>query len=413
MWRKIACGFIAGVALATPLFPSLAQNKPISSVSGPAPAMADPQQQAAWVETETCKVWTPSWMRADDFTADYAGECKDELAEGRGRLRILGKNAIVITEWAGVFHKGAFMGGNPAMDHIALPRDDLLLLLGNSQTDPDAKHWMRITYEQDGTLDICSPYGIDVVTVAPESLSPLEEERIQALMLEAAEMHRAYCKGRATVYVELLARDYQPVAYRDGHTRFVPVIASAQFQLSYNKNEFSMLSYVNEEARQAASQKRQQERQAKQEELTAAAKARFATFSQQHGVRAWLKLDQLEANPFRWQDKVIAFPGHFERMVSVSTALISSPRGFDTRSHGLILLTNVSPDLFSEPGPIVVAGKAAGRQAIQHQGASVEFTTVELLAAEKCENKYCSEFFYFMGLDADKYEWGMEKEQFP
>lgn len=134
-----------------------------------------------------------------------------------------------------------------------------------------------------------------------------------------------------------------------------------------NRDEQRRLDLANTAANEAI-RAREVERQ-RQAEMAAAAAAkakqeetssRSASFVRTHGVRHYVTLDRLAANPFVYQGQVIAVSSVFEQMVSATEAIFSGASGTP------LFVSSIPSGKFTQARSMVMlAGKVLGNKEVR------------------------------------------------
>ena len=384
----------------------------------PGPTAAEPQpppDQAGWLRDARngCRVWVPAWLRGGRFELHWSGPCQAGRAEGQGvaTIKVMPQDHSP-RQLRGHFRDGVFLGDAPfANEIVKLPMSDVLIALPTGGLI-GAEFWLHQIFASDASIALCDRHDPSVIAVAPAHLSALDEDGVKRFMRRAAEAARAACATAGRARVRVVPFNYSR-AIDGNRTAFRPEIASAEVY-GLNEGKAELTSYRNDAAA-AEERRRRAERsqQRRQDYAEHAAKTReaFRAFTAQAGVVNWVKAEQVEANPFRWQNKVVGMRVDFLRMISPSMALVAGQKG------DRLLLTGVPTDLFTGPAMVVVAGRVGPRLATQvpeRDGSNRTMSLVQLalVKAHPCTLRGCMDLFEWLGHDFEKFPWGGDQSQF-
>lgn len=389
----------------------IAQAQPNPDASEPEP----PLTQAGFLRDARngCRVWVPAWLRGGRFELDWSGPCEAGRANGEGvaTIKVMPQDHTPRV-LRGHFRDGVFLGDKPfANEMVKLPMGDFLIAIPNGGLI-GAEFWIHQIFGSDAAVELCDRNTQTVIAVAPAHLSATDEAAVKRFLGQAALAFRGVCATASRVRVQVVPFNYNR-AIDVNRTVFRPEIASAEvYGLAEGKTELT--SYRNDAAAAEERKHRAERSQQRREEYSAhAARTRdaFKAFTAQAGIASWVKAEQVEANPFRWQNKVVGLRVDFLRMVSASMALVAGEKG------DRLLLTGVPIDLFSGPAMVVIAGRVGARLATQvpeRDGSTRTMSLVQLalVKAHPCAAKGCMDLFEWLGHDYEKFPWGGDQAQY-
>lgn len=138
--------------------------------------------------------------------------------------------------------------------------------------------------------------------------------------------------------------------------------------------------------RMAAEEKWRQERIAAENaenEKKRLSKQLYVKFTEDSKIEAWPDIKEFAVNPFIYEDKIIGITGTFHSMLSRDEAIVEL-----YNISAAIIVTDVPPGMFTQKGPVIIAGTAKGKH---EKGAPV----LVYKNVHKCENYSCSEMLYW------------------
>lgn len=380
-----------------------------------APLPEPPRDQADWLKDAKagCAIWVPAWMRYPPYLLKWSGPCQNGRAEGEGEATLLVHPQDHSPKTLkGRFQDGVFVGARPIpFPFSRLPGNDFLVALGDGGVT-GAELWLQQRFGSDGGLELCDDYAPQVVAVAPPSLSAIDEPAMKGFLAAAARAGLAACPKSRRAQVTVVSWDYRR-RVDTNRSVFEPVLASAEVEPSEREPRLS--GYRNDQAeaetkRQRAEQQRQRQRE--REARTAETRVAFDRFAAENGVTRWVKPEQIDFNPFRWQQTVVAFRAQLVRMLSATTALATGEGG------AMLVVAGVPPDLLDGSKAMIVAARVSGRRpATLTDSAGVarvaELLHVDLVRAYRCAAPGCAELLGWIGPDPNRFPWGGDPASFP
>ena len=325
--------------------------------------------------SQGCKVWAPLQRPSPNYKPQYTGSCKDGFASGKGHLDWLNTYASnrVTDSWDGYFLNGVFLGPAPLAAtiepqpnsndywlHLApLPSGDLVLIV---RTDDK------------GILDLCS--GPTLALTASPRLSLTDDTAVQHAMADAAARLLPLCKTgfTSTSQVNVYNVPYQ----LDAGRHYPQSIAAARIDWP----NLQPTSYNNS----ASATLHQQQRFAAADAQFAAAHKRFDDFTQRNHITAWVTAGQLDANPFKYQGKLVGVIVQLSRMLSPNVALVSGALDDDS---GNLQLHGITPDFPDTSHSVLLAVRVGGREAPVDQPGPPQFTGITRVDSVTCIQQSC------------------------
>lgn len=334
-----------------------------------------------------CEVWGPSMLNQRDYALRYTGACKNGRADGKGKVEWLYRYAAdmkVKAVWEGEFRNGVFLDGQKIKGNIEPQPGDRYVVGMGSIAGAEVRFISRSP--QDGPMELCK---VDqVALVLSPKIDPSHDEQVQRAMEDGAKAYFGACPDshrRVNVGIFTEALKLQP------NGRLPNPLASARYDADSGK----LSNYTNEAAKKARQARHQAEYSQKQE----TAHKQFNDFSRKHGIVAWVTVQQLEENPFRWEDKTVGLVVRLDQMVSRDSALVRS--GF--RDWGpSIQLTGISPDFPDSRRSVLLAAKVAKRERLADgNDKSPLFTTLRHVDSRACESEGCNDWLMWVRGDRE------------
>lgn len=360
-----------------------------------------------------CRLWVAPALEAAPHRLQWAGDCIARRADGYGRARILARDGgpapLVLT---GIFRDGVYLGETAyANDVTPLGQGDALIDLGNGGV-LGQRIWIHRRFVDSVRVPLCGPPE-GVLVALPAHFSSRDESGVKRSLLQAAAAYGKLCPEERRLTLMALPADHRRTAGAEV-TAFEPMLATAEVAAS-SPGEWTIAAYRNDAARE--DERRRREEQARQpprqsyEEYAAETKGRFDAFTAETNAVSWVKVEQIDANPFRWEGTVVAFRGEVRRMLTDSTALVGGADGT------AVVLRGVPTDLLLEPATIVAAARIRARQPLrlidgQGNARQVALVQAELVAARPCAAKACMDFFEWIGHDFERFPWGGDPSTF-
>ncbi len=339
-----------------------------------------------------CQVWAPSMLGGRDYPVRYTGACRNGRAEGRGKAEWLYRYADmrVKTAWEGEFRNGVFLDGQAINGHVEpLPGDRYLVDMG---TIGAGKLRFVSRSPQTAPLRLCQ---VEMVVLELNNATDAQEEsRSKDAILKAGQRYRELCPQGRDADVALAPA---PLTPRPNGT-LPPLPAQARYALDSG----TLSGYRNE-----ITSKLQQERQ-KAEYAQGQEKAlqQFNDFSQKNAIAAWLTLQQLNENPFRWEGKTVGLVVRLDQMLTRDSALVDS--GLKEWAEPL-WLKGISPDFPGSDRAVLLAARVGQREVVtpaSNKGRTDgQYVVVRHVDSRTCERPTCSEWFFWSRNDR-QISWG-------
>lgn len=325
-----------------------------------------------------CQVWAPSMLGQRDYALRYRGECKNGRAEGKGKAEWLYRYAEmkVKATWEGDFRNGVFLDGQKVKGKVEPVSGDKYVVDMGKVSGADVLFISRSP--QDGPMDLCR---VDqVALVLGPSVAAADDEQVRRVMNEGVRAYRNACPNGRNLRVGV----FTETVSAGTHGRLPNPTASARVDDETGK----LSGYSNDAASKAQREKDLAEYAGKQE----AARQQFNGFSSQHGIAAWVTVQQLEENPFRWEGKTVGLVVRLERMLARDAALVRS--GLRDWGPGL-QLKGITPDFPESRRSVLLAARVGKRERLpednDHNGAT--YVTLNHIDSRVCERNGCGDWF--------------------
>jgi hypothetical protein len=354
------------------------------------PTFANPYEQNGYVKAEggVCAVWAPTTLRRqDEYALRYSGGCKNGFAEGKGKAEWLFRYARMKPQsvWEGEFRKGIFLNGNKVDGFVEpVPGDRYLVPQGKVEDAADLFFVSRSA--QNGPLELCN------VEFLRLSLKPgtnvADAALAQKLMQEAGRRYRKTCPdNQQEIRVGLHTEPFKVTS----NNLLPDPVAEARVDA-----RGALAGYHNRAAETAQQEKskvayRQQQAESRQ---------RFYAFSRKNGIHAWVTLQQLDENPFRWEGKTVGLRVRLDRMLMRDSARIQPA---SQGEWGAARLVGVTPDFPDSQHSVLVAVRVGKREALPAEQGE-EYLTLFHIDSRVCEEGNCSD--WLMGVTSAEVNWG-------
>jgi hypothetical protein len=321
-----------------------------------------------------CKVWAPSALSTSDYVPRYTGSCRDGRAQGKGRLEWLLRYAELKPKaiWDGYFENGVFTGNQPSIGHIdPMPGDQYLVRLGS--LNGGGQLTLVDTSPQTEPMVLCPARSL---AISLDSATATDDDAVKLAMQSAARRYRLVCS--AALGNPLLEAYDVPIEIND-KGRIPQSIARAR--MDWPGSEIS--AYTNS----ASDAVRAKQRSSAAEDRLAKSHAQFDSFSRQNGIASWVTAAQLDANPFKYEGKLVGIVVAMSRMLTRDRALVDN----GTRdAGGTVQIEGITPDFPDRDHPVLVAARVGKRLAVQEAGGE-EYTTIQKVAVLPCSLSDCSD----------------------
>lgn len=335
-----------------------------------------------------CKVWGPSSLTTSDYVPRYSGGCKDGRAQGKGKLEWLLRYAELKPKaiWDGYFENGVFTGDKPSIGHIdPMPGDQYLVRLG--ALSGGAQLTLIDTSPQTGPMVLCPARSL---AVSVDSATATDDDAVRRAMQSAAQRYRLVCP--AALGNPLLEAYDVPIEIND-KGRIPQSIARARMEWPG-----SDISAYNNSASDAL---RARQRMGAAQDRLQKSHEQFDAFSRQNGITSWVTAEQLDANPFKYEGKVVGIVVAMDRMLTRDRALVDNGT---SDGQGTVQIEGITPEFPDRDHPVLVAARAGKRTAVQEAGGE-QYTSIQKLAVLPCALSDCSDLLGWQR-GASRIRWG-------
>lgn len=381
------------------------------------PALAaNDATEAGWIDAEqtNCKIWALPFLRSPEYKVAYEGPCKDGKAHGMGKATfLLKRGGQSFQSWKGYFRDGYFLGERMINEPLTpLPSGDFLIGLSSDQ---NTQFFIHEISDPEAGLDLCSRYGGKVMVVAPDNFAFADEAATEQLLTTAGERYRSFCKDDRDVDIDVVPKTYKASAAPGSTSAIEPILVTGKAREGAGGKPLVVSVYNNKAADEARRKKNAEKAAARQEEMAksdAETRKVFDDFSKQNRIVNWIQAEQLVANPFRWEGKVVGMRISFDRMVSRSSTIV---HGLD--GGGVFLLDNVPDTLFTGPSNAIVAVRVGKHRTFEDPARPAKSQEISLLATELvgsklCQRRGCMDAFNWLGFDLEKFPWGGDQSAY-
>lgn len=322
-----------------------------------------------------CKIWAPLQRPSPNYKPQYSGACKEGFASGKGHVdwvNTYASNRITDT-WDGYFVNGVFVGSitvaatidpqpnsNEYWLHLgALPSGALVLVARTNDK---------------GVIDLCS--GPTIALTANARLSLTDDTVVQHAMSDAAARVLPLCK---TGFTNISQVNVYNVPYQlDAGRHYPQSIAAARIDWP----NLQPTSYNNS----ASATLHQQQRFAAADAQFAAAHKRFDDFTEHNHITSWVTAEQLDANPFKYQGKIVGIIVQLSRMLSPNVGLVSGAIDDD---GGSVQLHDINPDFPDNSHSVLLAVRVNGRESLVGDSGPPQYTGVTRIDSLTCSQQSC------------------------
>ncbi|WP_043647801.1 hypothetical protein [Chitinilyticum litopenaei] len=336
-------------------------------------------------ENGQCAVWG-SLPDQSDFVLRYQGGCQNGRAEGRGKAEWLSRPAglTVRYRWEGEFRNGLFLGRHALKGRAeALPNGSFLIEIA-------AAAYLVTRTQADEAPALCQPERL-LVSV-PAQLATQDQD-VQNRMRGAGQRLQALCPElRSNIRVAALAGAPE----LQGNGQLPAGFASAGF----NPQTGQLGNFRNERSRQQAEEAAREQHAAAMQ----ASRDEFEKLGRRHGVTAWVTIDQLATNPFRWEGQTVGTVALVEGMLTRERALIANAL---RSSPYAVQLAGIRPEEAGSQRPMLLIARVGNRQSFP--GArpdDPELTLLHWQASIPCQQASCRDRLGWLRSGAGKLAWG-------
>jgi hypothetical protein len=324
-----------------------------------------------------CQVWAPSMLGQRDYAVRYRGACKNGRAEGKGKAEWLYRYAEmkVKATWEGDFRNGVFLDGQTIRGKVEPVSGDKYVVDMGKVSGADLLFISRSP--QDGPFELCKLDQLALV-LGPKAAAA-DDDQVRRIMTEGVSAYRNACPSGGNLRIGVFSEPLTPGA----HGRLPNPIARARIDDETGK----LAGYSNDAAAKAQREKDQAEYARKEEE----SRKQFNAFSSKHGIAAWLTVQQLDENPFRWEGKTVGLVVRLERMLARDTALVGGLRNWGPS----LQLKGITPDFPESRYSVVLAARVGKRekQADNPENNGATYVTLTHVDNRLCERNSCSDWF--------------------
>lgn len=333
----------------------------------------------------------------------WSGGCRDGLAEGRGTATFHATaQSQASKSWTGNFRNGFFLGDATVRGGIEPLGERGALIELPHNAPQDGRIFLHARLPADGgPLERCGVGNAELAAEAPADLAAGDEARLRRMMQRAALAYREACPaplGLLIVIVPASKRQALATGSFGGNTEVMARGRVAEGAAADAITGFQNVATGESDAGRRSQQfadKRQQEREQ--------SRRNWRDFTRANAVAMWVTPKQLDLNPFHYQDKIVALPGQFERMVAPNVALLRD------RRWGLVLVSGIPNDLLTDKSTVVIAGRAAGRKTYPNSRAEV--ASIEATAWKLCQRAGCADYLDWID-EEKKFTWGEDQSEF-
>lgn len=324
-----------------------------------------------------CQVWAPSMLGQYDYALRYRGGCKDGRADGKGKAEWLYRYAEmkVKATWEGDFRNGVFLDGQKIKGRVEpVPGDKYVVEMGSIK---GADLLFISRSPQDGPMELCKVEQIALLPGATVTVA--DDEQVRRLMDEGIRAYRNVCPNGRNLSVGVFTEALKPGA----HGRLPNPTARARVD-----EESGKLAYYSNDAAAKAQREREQVEYSRKQE---ASRQQFNAFSKQHGIAAWVTVQQLDENPFRWEGRTVGLVVRLERMLARDTALIGSLRNWGPS----LQLKGITPDFPDSRSSVVLAARVGKRERLNdgNDNNTAQYVTLNHVDSRLCERSSCGDWF--------------------
>ncbi len=376
------------------------------------PALAQPwlnknaAVQAMTDAKSNCKVFAPLSVQKSLPFLTWSGACRDGFAEGAGTASFAAlAGGQPSKTWEGNFHSGFFTGNVKASGQMQAPGGSSVLIEFPTNAPAEGTYWVVTAWTHDAPVQTCGLGAAEVLVEAPADLSPSDDARIRQMMSRAVVFYRQACAGPITMRLVVVPPQGQQGLATASFSAIEKRIAEAQVGTGASPD--SLANFKNIATGESDQGKKQAAAKEKKQQSIADGRAAWLTLSQKNKVTLWVTPQLIGANPFRFGDRIVAFPGHFNEMIEPGVAKISDAKG------GRIVVTGVPNDAFAKPQDAIFVGKVSGQRDVAISSrTTVKEPAVELIALQPCARKGCLDYLEWMDDEKPPFPWGEDQAKY-
>jgi hypothetical protein len=226
-------------------------------------------------------------------------------------------------------------------------------------------------------MDLCKVEQIALLPAATVAVA--DDEQVRRLMDDGIRAYRNVCPNGRNLSVGVFTEALKP----DTHGRLPNPTARARID-----EESGKLAYYSNAAAAKAQREREQVEYSRKQETS---RQQFNAFSKQHGIAAWVTVQQLDENPFRWEGRTVGLVVRLERMIARDAALIGGLRNWGPS----LQLKGITPEFPESKHSVVLAARVGKREkpADNSENSSASYVTLNHVDSRLCERSGCGEWF--------------------
>jgi hypothetical protein len=266
-----------------------------------------------------------------------------------------------------------------------MPGDQYLLRLG--PLSGGGQLTLIDTSPQTGPMVLCPARSL---AVAIDPASATDDDAVKHAMQAAAQRYRMVC---STALGNPLLEAYDVAIEINDQGRIPQSIARARME--WPRNEIP--AYNNS----ASDALRAKQRQSAAQDRLAKSHEQFDAFSRQNGIATWVTAQQLDANPFKYEGKVVGMVVTMNRMLTRDRALVDNATD---EAPGTVQIEGITPDFPDRDHAVLVAARVGKRIAVPEAGGA-QYTTILKMALLPCSSSDCSDLLGWQR-GANRIKWG-------
>ncbi len=376
------------------------------------PALAQPwlnknaAVQAMTDAKSNCRVFAPLGVQKALPFVSWSGACRDGFAEGAGTASFAAlAGGQPSKTWQGNFHSGFFTGDVKANGQMQAPGGSSVLIEFPTNAPAEGTYWVATNWTRDSPVSTCGVGVAEVLVEAPADLSPNDDARIRQMMSRAVVFYRQACPGPLAIRLVVVPPQGQQGLANASFSGIEKRIAEANVGTSASPDSLS--NFKNIATGESDQGKKQAAAKEKKQQAIADGRAAWLALSQKNKVTLWTTPKLIAANPFRYGDRIVAFPGRFNEMEGPGTAVIRDSQG------GYTLVIGLSNDALTKPQDAIFVGKVLGQRDVQiNNRVSVKAPTVEIISVQTCVRKGCLDFLEWMDDEKPSFPWGEDQSKY-
>lgn len=361
-------------------------------------AILDPASQ--------CKVFAAPGVYKPLPAMKWNGKCRDGFAEGQGTATFAATSASLPSKtWQGNFHAGFFLGNAMTRGRIEAPGGSTVLVEFPVASGDDLSYWVVTRLTDSEPLQVCGGGTAEVLIEAPHDLAKNDDDGLRQLMRRAAVFYRQVCPAPVSMRFLVVSPQGRGSVGGIGFGAKEKEIARAQLASDAPPDKlYNFNNYATGESDQG---KKTAALEAKKKQDIADSRVAWNVLSQKNKVTLWTTPKLIAANPFRYGDRIVAFPGRFDAMEGPGSAVIRDSQG------GYIMVTGLANDALTKPGDAIFIGRVVGQRDVQvNSRVSVKAPTVEIGSVQVCARKGCTDYLWWMDDEKPSFPWGEDQSKY-